>query len=527
MNDNDETVPMSDSDELNTEPDEELPNQRILDVLAQSTIALPLLEEINRKPDGVHDVIVDLSLSYPQGLRRAKTVASKRIKDAAVAIKGPDETGLHAHRARFTDQYLFARLTKDQIYWLLEDDARERSGRQTPSHSIYKIWLDHDVHSQLTESINVVKADAARVAFHADGHGIVWAVMDSGIDGNHPHFARYDNLELGKKGKPVSHRDFTPQGVAGGKYDPSSIVDDSGHGTHVAGIIAGEAVAEDLQEGDRAAMRAFTRTKNVQGDVTPSVDDLDRIAGVAPKTQLISLKVLDKSGKGKVSSILDALAYVQQVNDHGKWDHIDGVNLSVGYEFDAEWFACGKSPLCIEVDRLVGSGVVVVTAAGNTGYGFAQTAAKGAVKAGIDLTINDPGNAELAITVGSTHRREPHTYGVSYFSSKGPTGDGRLKPDLLAPGERVISCATGGLKRDMQKRSDDGGEFLYVENSGTSMAAPHVSGAVAAFLSIRSEFKSQPGKVKEIFMSTATDLGRDRYFQGHGLIDLMRAIQSI
>ena len=268
-------------------------------------------------------------------------------------------------------------------------------------------------------------------------------------------------------------------------------------------------------------MRAFTRTKNVQGDVTPSVADLDRIAGVAPKTQLISLKVLDESGKGKVSSILDALAYVQQVNDHGKWDHVDGVNLSVGYEFDAEWFACGKSPLCIEVDRLVGSGVVVVTAAGNTGYGFAQTAAKGAVKAGIDLTINDPGNAELAITVGSTHRKEPHTYGVSYFSSKGPTGDGRLKPDLLAPGERVISCATGGLKRDMQRRSDDGGEFLYVENSGTSMAAPHVSGAVAAFLSIRSEFKSQPGKVKEIFMSTATDLGRDRYFQGQGLIDLM------
>ena len=125
MNDNDETVPMSDSDELNTEPDEELPNQRILDVLAQSTIALPLLEEINRKPDGVHDVIVDLSLSYPQGLRRAKTVASKRIKDAAVAIKGPDETGLHAHRARFTDQYLFASLTKSQIYGLLEDDAKE------------------------------------------------------------------------------------------------------------------------------------------------------------------------------------------------------------------------------------------------------------------------------------------------------------------------------------------------------------------------------------------------------------------
>ena len=59
----------------------------------------------------------------------------------------------------------------------------------------------------------------------------------------------------------------------------------------------------------------------------------------------------------------------------------------------------------------------------------------------MDVTINDPGNADLAITVGSTHRDMPHVYGVSYFSSKGPTGDGRLKPDLVAPGEKIISCA--------------------------------------------------------------------------------------
>src|SRR3712207_9368856 len=59
------------------------------------------------------------------------------------------------------------------------------------------------------------------------------------------------------------------------------------------------------------------------------------------------------------------------------------------------------------------------------------------------MTINDPGNAALAITVGATHRDMPHTYGVSYFSSKGPTGDGRLKPDLVAPGERITSCAAG------------------------------------------------------------------------------------
>ena len=132
----------------------------------------------------------------------------------------------------------------------------------------------------------------------------------------------------------------------------------------------------------------------------------------------------------------------------------------------------------------------------------------------------------MGITVGATHREHPHTYGVSYFSSKGPTGDGRSKPDLVAPGERIISCSAG---IQGEKTAGAAGEDHcdYREESGTSMAAPHVSGAIAAFLSIRKEFIGQPEKVKEIFLSTCTDLGRERYFQGHGLLDLMRAIQSV
>jgi serine protease AprX len=171
----------------------------------------------------------------------------------------------------------------------------------------------------------------------------------------------------------------------------------------------------------------------------------------------------------------------------------------------------------------------------------------------LGVTINDPGNAQLAITVGSTHRDMPHTYGVSYFSSKGPTGDGRLKPDVVAPGEKIISCAAGKKKQETARKVEvarrdsgigadapeatssgiAGGQdgvikvAEYLEDSGTSMAAPHVSGAIAAFLSVRREFIGQPERVKEIFLSTATDLKRERYFQGQGLIDLMRAIQSV
>ena len=173
----------------------------------------------------------------------------------------------------------------------------------------------------------------------------------------------------------------------------------------------------------------------------------------------------------------------------------------------------------MEVDRLVRSGVIVVVAAGNTGYGV-LSANQRTTGAGFMLTINDPGNSDLAVTVGSTHRESPHTYGVSYFSSKGPTGDGRQKPDLVAPGERILSCCSS-TKPGVTTTNN------YVEDSGTSMAAPHVSGVIAAFLSIRREYIGHPEKVKDLFLSTATDLGRNAYFQGRGLIDLMRAIQSI
>jgi subtilisin family serine protease len=247
--------------------------------------------------------------------------------------------------------------------------------------------------------------------------------------------------------------------------------------------------------------------------------------------------VLDAAGDGDASSLIAALEYIQELNGHGRRIRVHGVNLSVGYSFEPEWFACGQSPLCVEVDRLVRSGVVVVVAAGNTGYGWAQTAFRGNVTSGLDLTINDPGNADLAITVGSTHREMPHAYGVSYFSSKGPTGDGRMKPDLLAPGEKILSCAAGKerlkiieqLQLDQEDNPDPNRplDCHYLEQSGTSMAAPHVSGVIAAFLSIRAEFRGQPERVKEIFLSTATDLRRERSFQGYGLVDLMRAIQSV
>jgi serine protease AprX len=115
----------------------------------------------------------------------------------------------------------------------------------------------------------------------------------------------------------------------------------------------------------------------------------------------------------------------------------------------------------------------------------------------------------------------PHAYGVSYFSAKGPTSDGRMKPDLVAPGERIVSCAP------MNDANGPITEALFREDSGTSMAAPHVSGAIAAFLSVRGEFKGRPEQVKDIIVNGATDLKRRPEFQGTGLLDLLRSLQSV
>ncbi len=517
--------------------DEEDPDRRTGDFnpagMDRTVIAVPLLmilreERRRRDPDrrpSLHPVIIDLN-NYYQG-RRSIRATVRDLVAQAIANRGDDASqGIDEVKTRLSEQYVFATLEGPVIEELVRLDnlARpevtpDRPGALAVQATIHGIWPDFRLRPQLTRSCVTIKADAARAAFSAFGADIVWAVMDSGIDKSHPHFMLHQNLKLsGRLAK--GHRDFTSS--PGGPLS-----DEYGHGTHVAGILAGEIECPPPQGAPATPARitAFHRQRDERGRVTRSRLTLDRIAGVAPRCRLVSLKVLDDAGNGDASNLIVAIEHVQRLNNYGRRLVIHGVNMSVGYNYEPEWFACGQSPLCVEVNRLVRSGVVVVAAAGNTGYGWLRAAFKPEpLGAGMALTINDPGNAELAITVGSTHRENPHTYGVSYFSSKGPTGDGRIKPDLVAPGEKILSCAAG---RKLAEVGESRGQAIYVENSGTSMAAPHVSGAIAAFLSVRREFVGQSQAVKEIFSSTATDLGRDRHFQGAGLLDLMRAMQSV
>jgi serine protease AprX len=152
-----------------------------------------------------------------------------------------------------------------------------------------------------------------------------------------------------------------------------------------------------------------------------------------------------------------------------------------------------------------------VAAAGNEGRGGYVVKGR-SVEGYRTVSITDPGNAERVITVGATHGDKPHTYGVSYFSSRGPTGDGRTKPDLVAPGERIFSPVP---------------EAGIQSKDGTSQAAPHVSGACALLMARHPELMGQPTRVKQVIVDNCTDLGRERSFQGAGMVDVLRTIQAV
>ena len=503
------------------------------EVLDKTIIAIPLLKKLKEEEDdalkaaqpaaaegsckagcpkaALHPVIVDLNLLYPVNGRKGARIRVEELVPMAVSETGgdPNEEGINVEKSKLSEQYLFCRLSGETIRRLvvLDSDSTLAGAPNPHRNAIYHIWPDFRIKGLINRSISTVKADAAHRSFSALGDHVVWAVIDSGIDGNHPHFKKHANCTFDDT---IEAKDFT----AIGKKKGNAYRDVHGHGTHVAGIIAGESDASD-----KKPINVTCRHRDERGEVTRESQKITSpLSGMAPHCKLLSLKVLDDRGDGEVSSVIAALEHIQEINGHGRRIRVHGVNLSVGYDFEPEWFACGQSPLCVEVNRLVKSGVVVVAAAGNSGYGSILPQFAGRVNsAGLELTINDPGNADLAITVGSTHRDMPHIYGVSYFSSKGPTGDGRYKPDIVAPGEKIISCCS----------KDEGLGEDYKEESGTSMAAPHVSGVIAAFLSIRSEYIGSPEEVKRIFLATATDLNRTPYYQGKGLVDLMRAIQSV
>jgi subtilisin family serine protease len=357
-----------------------------------------------------------------------------------------------------------------------------------PDLEVQVIWRNARKKALINNSSHTVQARPANLGYSADGRGIVWAVLDTGIRADHPHFHKYDNIKR--------QWDCTKHGPAVRleKTDKRfSTLDGHGHGTHVAGIIAGMLELKPEQV----------------------------FSGMAPRCALYGFKVLDDQGNGQDSWIIKALDEIARINERAGRLIVHGVNLSLGGNFDPSVYGCGHTPLCQELRRLWQQGVLVCLAAGNEGYAI-LSGREGEMQANLDLTIGDPANLEEAIAVGSVHKTNPHTYGISYFSSRGPTADGRRKPDLVAPGEKILSARHDWTRpsKVTRARVDD----YFVEMDGTSMASPHVSGVLAAFLSLRREFIGYPDRVKQILLSNCIDLQRDVYAQGAGMPNLIKML---
>jgi len=320
------------------------------------------------------------------------------------------------------------------------------------------VYPDETVYASLEDSVGIINADDLW-DFGVDGEGMVIGVIDTGIDYTHPILGRCTTSEFlsGTCEKVIGGYDFY-----NGDADP---MDDHYHGTHCAGIVAGD---------------------------SPS------IKGVAPKAKLYAYKVLGSGGSGSMSDVVDAIEASIDPNGDGDYsDHLDVISLSLG-----SWGADPDSPSSLALDRAMENGVIAVVAAGNSGPN--------------KQTIGNPGASRKAITVAASCK--PSQIGalnycsdgpIASFSSRGPVIKNEKvinKPDIAAPGVKIHSSVL-----------NDG----YKQLSGTSMATPHVAGAVALLKQLFPDWT--PEEIKARIKDTAIDLGEDQDTQGAGLLDLAAA----
>lgn len=276
-----------------------------------------------------------------------------------------------------------------------------------------------------------------------EGEGITIAVIDTGVA---PHYdlTRPNNRIIGFKDM-INNKEIP--------------YDDNGHGTHVAGIIAGNGFSSN-----------------------------GKYMGVAPKANILGIKALDEYGGGSTSDIIAAISYIVETKNRYNTKII---NLSLGTPANN---TCDKDPLCKAVDMAVKAGLIVITAAGNSGP-----------KEG---TILSPGISRNVITVGAVDDKrtiDPSDDTIAPFSSRGPTIEGLMKPDIVAPGVNIKSLSNTKLDS-------------YSSLSGTSMATPLVSGSVALLLNKYNNIS--PQEIKDKITSSCIDLKESKKNQGAGMLNL-------
>jgi serine protease AprX len=289
-----------------------------------------------------------------------------------------------------------------------------------------------------------------------DGSGVTVAMIDTGV-------AHVEDLG----DRVVARVDFTPGGNGDDQY---------GHGTHLAGVIAGDGAASG-----------------------------GKWRGVAPGAQLVSVKVAGPDGSTDVSVVIAAL---QWVVTHRAQYGIKVLNLSFGTDSLQPY---AVDPLNAAVERAWAAGITVVVSAGNRGPG----------------TLNKPGDDPFVITVGAVDvkqtadRRDDE---VAPFSSSGLTPDGFAKPDLVAPGTTIVSTRDAGSTVDSlhPEAIVDGS---YFKGTGTSQAGAVVSGVAALLYQANPALR--PNQVKSILLGSTMRASQYRTGGGSGLVDAAGALQGI
>jgi len=345
---------------------------------------------------------------------------------------------------------------------------------------VKRVHRDREVTGHIARTAITVGAKSVHHQYGYTGAGVGVAVIDSGVTSWH------DDLTVAnRQGQRVAaFVDFVNNRTA--KYD------DWGHGTHIAGIIAGNGYDST---GDRAA--------------------------IAPKASIISLKALDFEGKGRISNIIAALDWA--IANKSLYN-IRVINMSLGAGVFESY---NTDPLTLAAKRAVDAGIVVVAAAGNMGK-----AANGQPQYG---AIGAPGNAPWVLTVGAsssmgtTDRRDDT---MASYSSRGPTMiDFAAKPDLVAPGSGTVSLSdANSLFYTTKAASLLAGKRIdltylpYLTLSGTSMATPVVAGTVALMLEANPALT--PNMVKAMLQYTAQVYpGYDHMTQGAGFLNALGAVR--
>lgn len=345
------------------------------------------------------------------------------------------------------------------------DISTQEASRIKSLPNVKNVYPNYRVEMTLDESIPLINADDVWQTSDAQGllvtgKGVTIGIIDTGVDYTHPDLGGC----FGPGCKVIGGYDFSDNDT-----DP---MDYHGHGTHVAATAAGNGI----------------------------------LKGVAPDANIYSLKVFPNS---YASVIIEAIDYSTDPNGDGDFsDHLDVISLSLGGSGNPD------DAMSTAIDDATKLGVVAVISAGNSGPW--------------EESIRSPGTARTAITVGATYKKDyggehwrdtnPQKDQIVSFSSRGPTSIGTIKPDISAPGVYICAAQFEDAWEDKACLGD--GEHTAI--SGTSMAAPHVSGVVALIKQAHPDWS--PEEIKSSLLLMSKKINGTIFDVGWGRIDVLSSL---